>query len=114
MGGLRTALYNYLFARKNNGRFILRIEDTDQKRYVEGAVESLLRTLKWAGLTHDEGPLLENENTAKITEKGGAGPYTQSKRLDLYRKYAAQLLEICYGNFDEDDIIRLEDKYGRA
>src|SRR5512140_1835235 len=83
IGGLRTALYNYLFARKNNGTFILRIEDTDRTRYVEGAVENLIETLRWAGLEFDEGP----------GRGGAAGPYIQSERLDLYRKYAAELLE---------------------
>jgi glutamyl-tRNA synthetase len=83
VGGLRTALYNYLFARKNNGVFILRIEDTDRARYVEGAVQNLIDTLHWAGLEYDEGP-----------RKGGNfGPYVQSERLDFYRKYVDQLLE---------------------
>ncbi len=74
VGGLRTALYNYLFARKNKGTFILRIEDTDRTRYVEGAVENLIQTLQWAGLEYDE------------------GPYVQSERLGLYRQYAEQLV----------------------
>lgn len=82
VGGLRTALYNYLFARKHNGVFILRIEDTDRTRYVEGAVENLINTLRWAGLEFDEGP-----------NKGGSfGPYIQSERLDIYRKFAEQLV----------------------
>jgi glutamyl-tRNA synthetase len=83
VGGLRTALYNYLFAKHNGGRFILRIEDTDQKREVEGAIENLINTLKWAGIDYDEGP----------DRDGGCGPYIQSQRLDLYRKYANELLE---------------------
>ncbi len=83
VGGLRTALYCYLFARKNNGKFILRIEDTDQKRFVEGAVENLLKTLEWAGLTYDEGP----------GKDGGFGPYVQSQRTDIYRKHADLLME---------------------
>jgi glutamyl-tRNA synthetase len=83
VGGLRTALYCYLFAHKNKGKFILRIEDTDQKRYVEGAVENLLKTLEWVGLTYDEGP----------HKDGGFGPYVQSERTDLYRKHAEILLE---------------------
>jgi glutamyl-tRNA synthetase len=83
VGGLRTALYNYLFARKHGGVFILRIEDTDRERFVEGAVENLLATLRWAGLTFDEGP-----------ERGGeSGPYIQSERLALYRRYADILVE---------------------
>ncbi|MDX9925164.1 MAG: glutamate--tRNA ligase, partial [Ignavibacteriaceae bacterium] len=83
VGGLRTALYNYLFAKRNNGKFILRIEDTDQSRYVEGAVENLINALKWAGLEFDEGP----------DKDGGFGPYFQSQRLDIYNKYAAKLVE---------------------
>ncbi|NLD18146.1 MAG: glutamate--tRNA ligase, partial [Tissierellia bacterium] len=54
IGGLRTALYNYLFAKRNNGKFILRIEDTDQTRFVEGALENLIRSLEWSGITYDE------------------------------------------------------------
>ncbi|MFA7290201.1 MAG: glutamate--tRNA ligase [Melioribacteraceae bacterium] len=83
VGGLRTALYNYLFAKRNNGKFILRIEDTDQSRYVEGAVENLINALKWSGLEFDEGP----------DKDGGFGPYFQSQRLDLYKKYAAELVK---------------------
>jgi glutamyl-tRNA synthetase len=82
VGGLRTALYNYLFARKHKGVFVLRIEDTDRTRLVEGAVENLLQTLRWAGLDFDEGP-----------GKGGeAGPYVQSERLPLYRKHVQDLV----------------------
>lgn len=83
VGGLRTALYNYLFAKRNNGTFVLRIEDTDRNRFVEGAVENLINALKWAGLNFDEGP-----------ETGGDyGPYMQSQRLDIYKKYADELIE---------------------
>src|SRR5690554_659339 len=83
VGGLRTALYNYLFARKNNGKFILRIEDTDRARYVEGAVENLISTLKWAGLDFDEGP-----------ETGGDyGPYMQSQRLNIYEEQSDYLIK---------------------
>ncbi len=83
VGGLRTALYNYLYARKNGGTFVLRIEDTDQKRYVEGAVDSLLKTLQQVGLEYDEGPHKE----------GKFGPYVQSERTELYREHAQKLLE---------------------
>jgi glutamyl-tRNA synthetase len=83
VGGLRTALYNYLFAKSKGGKFILRIEDTDRTRYVEGAVEKLIESLKWVGLNPDEGP--DNE--------GDYGPYVQSKRLDIYKKYAEKLIE---------------------
>lgn len=82
VGGLRTALYNFLFARKHNGTFILRIEDTDRSRYVEGAVENLMNTLHWAGLTFDEGPGVG----------GDRGPYIQSERLAIYRAHAEQLV----------------------
>ncbi len=83
VGGLRTALYNYLFAKRHGGVCILRIEDTDRTRLVEGAADALSHTLRWAGIEFDEGP-----------EQGGAcGPYVQSERFDLYRKYASDLLE---------------------
>lgn len=82
VGGLRTALYNYLFAKHHGGKFILRIEDTDQSRKVEGAVENLIETLKWSGIEYDEGP----------DRDGGCGPYVQSQRLEIYRKYAQELI----------------------
>ena len=82
IGGLRTALYNYLFAKNQNGKIILRIEDTDRKRFVEGAVENLLKTLDWAGIDFDEGPEINSESA----------PYFQSQRLDIYKKYAKELI----------------------
>ena len=92
MGGVRTALYNYLFAKKNNGDFILRIEDTDQARYVEGAEEYIISSLNWCGLEINEGP-----------EKNGSyGPYRQSERKNLYKSYADNLIssENAYYAFD--------------
>lgn len=83
IGGLRTALYAYLFAKKNGGKFILRIEDTDQNREVEGAVDIIISALDKAGITYDEGPIVG----------GKYGPYVQSERKDIYIKYAQQLLE---------------------
>jgi glutamyl-tRNA synthetase len=83
VGGLRTALYTYLIAKKAGGTFILRIEDTDQNRFVEGATDIIIRTLKGVGLDYDEGP--DNE--------GPAAPYTQSERKPLYRPYAELLCE---------------------
>ncbi len=81
VGGLRTALYNYLFARHHNGTFVLRIEDTDRTRLVENAVENLIKSLHWAGIDYDEGP-----------GRGGEyGPYIQSERLYIYTEYAVQL-----------------------
>ncbi|KXG74810.1 glutamate--tRNA ligase [Thermotalea metallivorans] len=90
IGSLRTALYNYLFAKKHGGRYVLRIEDTDQTRYVEGAIEGMLRAMAWAGVNHDEGAVLEN---GELVQKGEYGPYIQSERLDIYQKYIQQLIE---------------------
>jgi len=118
IGGLRTALTDFLFARKNNGKFILRVEDTDQKRFVEGSEKRIIKSLKWAGIEIDEGvtlrkiqnPKLQIPNKSKILnsksqknkirdtryairEFGDYGPYTQSKRLDIYKKYVQRLLD---------------------
>ena len=83
VGNLRTALYTYLIARSMGGKFILRIEDTDQNRLVEDAVEVIYNTMKKCGLEHDEGP-----------DVGGpTGPYIQTERRDLYGKYAELLIE---------------------
>ncbi len=96
VGGLRTALYNYLFAKKMNGTFVIRIEDTDQARKVEGAQKDLIKTLEWAGIIADESP-----------EHGGDfGPYVQSERLDIYAKYCQQLLDdnhayYCFATHEE-------------
>jgi glutamyl-tRNA synthetase len=83
IGGVRTALFNYLFAKQNNGHFILRIEDTDQQRFVNGAEEYIIDSLNWCGLVFDEGP-----------HTGGPyGPYRQSERKTIYSRYAMQLVE---------------------
>jgi nondiscriminating glutamyl-tRNA synthetase len=91
VGGLRTALYNYLFAKAHGGTYLLRIEDTDQDRFVEGAVENMLSSLQWAGILHTEGVML-NE-AGHVEEKGNKGPYVQSNRLDIYRMQIAPLLK---------------------
>ncbi|AKA34962.1 glutamate--tRNA ligase [Flagellimonas lutaonensis] len=83
IGGVRTALFNYLFAKKHGGDFVLRIEDTDQNRYVEGAEQYIVEALKWCGIPYDEG----------IGKDGGFGPYRQSERKHLYRQYAEELVE---------------------
>jgi glutamyl-tRNA synthetase len=95
IGGVRTALYNYLFARKNNGTFILRIEDTDQTRFVEGAEEYIMESLEWCGIKIDEG----------IREGGKYGPYRQSDRKEIYRQYADVLIDRgdAYYAFDTPD-----------
>lgn len=92
IGGVRTALYNYLFAKRNNGVFILRIEDTDQARFVEGAEEYIIESLRWCGIMVDEG----------VSEGGKYGPYRQSDRKDIYRQYADILVSRgdAYYSFD--------------
>ncbi|MEJ2103670.1 MAG: glutamate--tRNA ligase [Ignavibacteriaceae bacterium] len=83
IGGLRTALYNYLFAKNQNGKIILRIEDTDRKRFVEGAIENLIDTLNWAEISFDEGPNVG----------GDYGPYLQSERLEIYKQQVQKLID---------------------
>ncbi len=97
IGGLRTALYSYLYARKTGGKYILRIEDTDQTRFVEGAIEAIIDSSKWAGIVHDE------------------GPFIQSERLPLYKKHADQLLEqgdayYCFCDKERLDALREKQK----
>lgn len=93
IGGLRTALFNYLYARHTGGKMLLRIEDTDRTRFVEGALENLLKTLKWSGIEIDEGVKLDENG--EVTEVGEAGPYIQSDRVKagIYDKYINQLIE---------------------
>ena len=83
IGGVRTALFNYLFAKKHGGVFYLRIEDTDQNRYVEGAEEYIIEALNWCGIPFDEG----------VGKEGKFGPYRQSERKDIYKQYALNLIE---------------------
>jgi glutamyl-tRNA synthetase len=96
IGGVRTALYSWLWARQHGGTFILRIEDTDRERSTEESIQIVLESMRWLGLDWDEGP-----------EVGGAhGPYVQSERLDIYRRYAEKLIEVghayrCYATKEE-------------
>ena len=108
VGGLRTALFNYLLAKQTDGTFILRIEDTDQERSVEGAIENILEALEWTGMEPDEGVTSDGE-------KGDKGPYTQSKRLDLYKEHAQKLLESdhAYYAFDTPEEITLMREEGQ-
>lgn len=100
LGGVRTVLFNYLFARKHGGDFILRIEDTDQSRYVEGAEQYILDCLAWCGLNPDEGP-----------ENGGPyAPYRQSERKENYRKYAEQLVRDGYAYYAFDTPAELDEQ----
>ncbi len=112
IGGLRTALYNYLYAKKHDGDFVLRIEDTDQTRYVEGAIENLIEALKWSGIDYKEGVLLED---GEVTQNGEYGPYIQSERLEIYRKYVDQLVEqgdayYCFCTKERLDTVRESQK----
>ncbi len=97
LGGVRTALYNYLFAKKNRGDFVLRVEDTDQTRYVEGAEKYIIDCLKWCGISPDEGP----------KNPGDYAPYRQSERKNIYREYAEELVrsEHAYYAFDTPEEI---------
>ena len=97
LGGIRTALYNYLFAKKHKGDFVLRVEDTDQTRYVEGAEQYIIECLNWCNISPDEGPHKE----------GAYGPYRQSERKNLYREYAEQLVKagLAYYAFDTTEEI---------
>ncbi|WP_303870620.1 glutamate--tRNA ligase [Acetobacterium wieringae] len=90
VGSLRTALYNYLYAKKMDGKFLLRLEDTDQTRLEQGAVDNLLDALNMTGVIPDEGLIKENDS---VIEKGMHGPYIQSQRLDIYKKYITLLLD---------------------
>ncbi|MEN8156310.1 MAG: glutamate--tRNA ligase [Bacteroidota bacterium] len=98
IGGLRTALFNYLFAKKNKGTFILRIEDTDQTRFVPGAEEYILKSLEWCGLIPDEGP----------QQGGGFGPYRQSERKSQYEQYALQLVKKGHAYYAFDTPLELD------
>ncbi len=103
IGGVRTALFNYLFAKKHGGDFILRIEDTDSARFVEGAEEYINESLEWLGMTVDEG----------VKQGGDFGPYKQSERRDIYKKYADQLIETGWAYYafetsEELDALRIQ------
>ncbi len=107
LGGMRTALYSYLFAKKMGGDFILRIEDTDQERFVEGATEVIYSSLKDGGMSYDEGPDIG----------GNFGPYVQSQRKDLYIKYAKELVEkggAYYCFCSKERIASLKDEFGNV
>lgn len=98
LGGIRTVLFNYLFAKKNHGKFILRIEDTDQTRYVEGAEEYIFKCLDWCGLQADE----------SVRQGGEYGPYRQSERKAIYRTYAEQLVRDGYAYYAFDTAEELD------
>lgn len=115
IGGLRTALFNYLYARHTGGTMILRIEDTDRTRFVEGALENLLKALSWAKVEIDEGVMLDE--SGKVTERGEYGPYIQSDRVKagIYNKYIEKLIEedkayYCFCSQERIDKVRDQQK----
>ena len=98
IGGVRTALYNYLFARRHKGTMILRIEDTDSQRFVPGAEDYILESLKWCGIEIDEG----------VGVGGPHAPYRQSERREIYLKYALQLVEAGWAYYAFDTAEELD------
>ncbi|MDA0714671.1 MAG: glutamate--tRNA ligase, partial [Bacteroidetes bacterium] len=104
IGGVRTALYNYLYAKHHNGQFLLRIEDTDQTRYVEGAEDYILQALKWLGISPDEG----------VGVGGPHSPYRQSERKEMYRQYADLLIERDWAYYAFDTPEELDEVRERA
>ncbi|MCQ2324260.1 MAG: glutamate--tRNA ligase [Paludibacteraceae bacterium] len=107
IGGVRTALYNYLFARQHGGDMLLRIEDTDSTRFVPGAEEYILEALDWLGIGIDEGLRWEN---GKIAQVGNHGPYRQSERRDIYHQYVKQLLDSGHAYYAFDTPAELDAK----
>ena len=115
IGGLRTALFNYLYARHTGGTMVLRIEDTDRTRFVEGALENLLKALAWSGVEIDEGVILDENG--HVSEKGDCGPYIQSDRVKagIYDKYIEKLIEAgkayyCFCSQERVDKVRDQQK----
>ncbi len=104
IGGVRTALFNYLFAKKHNGDFLLRIEDTDQKRYVKEAEDYIIKSLHWCGITIDEG----------VSVGGEYGPYRQSERKDIYLQYANQLIQSGHAYYAFDTAEELDNLRAEA
>ena len=106
MGGVRTALYNYLYAKQRGGDFILRIEDTDSHRFVPGAEQYIIEALDWCGIVPDEGLERTPEGGWKVAEEKSAAnphaPYRQSQRKPIYREYAEQLIANGYAYYAFD------------
>ena len=102
MGGVRTALYNYLFAKQRGGDFIIRIEDTDSQRFVPGAEKYIIEALNWCGIIPDEGVDAEGNVVETASERHPHAPYRQSQRKPIYRKYAEQLVENGYAYYAFD------------
>ncbi len=122
VGGLRTALYNYLFAKKHGGTFILRIEDTDRDRFVDGALESLVKSLEGMNIVPDEGVFLlddphtparvasrHSETYPGVSEVGSYGPYIQSERLPIYAQYADKCMGQSHSRINRKAVCQIED-----
>ena len=114
MGGVRTALYNYLYAKQNGGDFIIRIEDTDSHRFVPGAEKYIIEALRWCGIIPDEGVDAEGNVVETASEKHPHAPYRQSQRRGIYRKYAEQLIEAGCAYYAFDTAEELEAKRSEA
>ena len=115
IGGVRTALYNYLYAKQHGGDFILRIEDTDSQRFVPGAEEYIIKALEWCGITPDEG-VSEGKIVESVNDNNRFAPYRQSQRRGLYRKYAEELIAngYAYYAFDTPDSLDAKRKEAEA
>lgn len=110
VGNFRSALYAYLFAKKNKGDFILRIEDTDRKREIAGALEKIIQIINWAKFDYQEGVFMEDK---KVIQKGDFGPYIQSERLAIYKEHAQKLIDnktAYYCFCSEDDLQKMRDE----
>ena len=114
MGGVRTALYNYLYAKQHGGDFILRIEDTDSHRFVPGAEEYIIEALRWCGITPDEGVDADGKVVDTPSERHPHAPYRQSQRRGIYRRYAEELVEKGYAYYAFDTPQELEAARGAA
>ena len=114
MGGVRTALYNYLYAKQHGGDFILRIEDTDSHRFVPGAEQYIIDSLRWCGIVPDEGVDAEGKVVETPSERHPHAPYRQSQRRGIYRKYAEQLVESGFAYYAFDSAEELAAKRAEA
>ena len=114
MGGVRTALYNYLYAKQNGGDFIIRIEDTDSHRFVPGAEQYIIEALRWCGIIPDEGVDAEGKVVETPSERHPHAPYRQSQRRGIYRKYAEQLVEAGYAYYAFDSAEELAAERAKA
>ena len=114
MGGVRTALYNYLFAKQHGGDFILRIEDTDSNRFVPGAEQYIIESLRWSGIYPDEGVDVDGKVVETPSERHPHAPYRQSQRRGIYRKYAEQLVASGHAYYAFDTAEELEKKRAEA